>query len=175
MIRTGKIARLPREVREELNRRMAAAEPGGSLLRWLNGLPAMQDVLGREFGGKPVSKQNLCKWRAGGFAQWQARRDLLEQQREMAASVSQLPQPADATDGKWTDHLANLLAVRYTTAMMRWSGEKPFRDLRTLRALCQDVVQLRRGDHNVVRMKMEQERREYEHEKIEQEPVGRAF
>ena len=72
MIHPGKIARLPREIREELNRRLAQAESGGSLLRWLNELPVMRTILAREFGGKPVSKQNLCKWRASGFAQWAA-------------------------------------------------------------------------------------------------------
>ena len=33
----GKIERLPREVRDELNRRLDNNEPGGPLLEWLNG------------------------------------------------------------------------------------------------------------------------------------------
>lgn len=165
MIHTGKIARLPLEIREELNRRMADAESGGSLLRWLNNLPAMQAILDREFGGKPVSKQNLCLWRASGFAQWRARRELLAQHRELLANV---PEPAGAVTGKWTDHLAGLLAVRYATTLACWNGQAdvPFRqNLRTLRALCEDVAQLRRGDHNVVRFKLLQDRRELEQDK----------
>jgi hypothetical protein len=31
----------------------------------------MKALLEREFGGKAVSKQNLCQWRARGFAEWQ--------------------------------------------------------------------------------------------------------
>jgi hypothetical protein len=171
MIHPGKIARLPREIREELNRRLADAESGGSLLRWLNDLPVMRAISAREFGGRPVSKQNLCKWRASGFAQWEARRELLEQQRALAANV---PKPPAATDGKWTDHLATLLAVRYAAALAPWNGQAdvPFGgNLRTLRALCQDVVQLRRGDHNVVRFKLEQDRREFEQEKTREVPA----
>jgi hypothetical protein len=40
LARIEKVARRPLEAREELNRRLANGEPGGSLLRWLNGLPA---------------------------------------------------------------------------------------------------------------------------------------
>ncbi|HTB83363.1 MAG TPA: hypothetical protein VK742_06890, partial [Candidatus Sulfotelmatobacter sp.] len=70
MIRNGKIARLPRAIRDELNSRLDRGEQGGSLLAWLNGLPPVAQVLAREFGGVAISKQNLCEWRAGGFAEW---------------------------------------------------------------------------------------------------------
>jgi hypothetical protein len=166
MSHSGKIARLPREIREELNRRLAEAESGSSLLRWLNELPVTRAILAREFGGKPVSKQNLCLWRASGFAQWTARRELLEPPRAQAADI---PNPPAVPDGNWTDHLATLLAVRYAAALAGWNGQADdsFRDnLRTLRALCQDVVQLRRGGHQLVRFKLEQDRRGCEPEKI---------
>lgn len=81
MSRNGKPARLPREIREELNRRLQDNEPGGSLLAWLNALPATQAVLAREFGACAISKQNLCEWRTGGFAEWQARQETLAQAR----------------------------------------------------------------------------------------------
>jgi hypothetical protein len=41
MARVGKIARLPLDTREGLKRRLANGELGGSLLRWLNELPAV--------------------------------------------------------------------------------------------------------------------------------------
>jgi hypothetical protein len=40
----GKIARLPRERREELNGRLQNGEVGRKLVEWLNGLPAAQAV-----------------------------------------------------------------------------------------------------------------------------------
>ena len=61
--RTGKIARLPCPVREELNKRLESAEPGGEVLAWLNGLPEVRAILGTEFGGSPITKQNLSHWR----------------------------------------------------------------------------------------------------------------
>ena len=38
--RNGKVARLPKVVREELNRRLEDGQLGRELLCWLNGLPA---------------------------------------------------------------------------------------------------------------------------------------
>ena len=129
-------------------------------------------VLAEDFGGCAVSKQNLCEWRAGGFAEWQARQESLEQARELAADATEI---TAATDGKLTDHLATVLAVRYASALHGWNGEVTDefrRKLRALRGLCQDIVELRRGDHSGARLQMEQERLEREREKTEEEVVG---
>ncbi|HTB83860.1 MAG TPA: hypothetical protein VK742_09420, partial [Candidatus Sulfotelmatobacter sp.] len=74
-----------------------------------------------------------------------------------------------------TDHLATVLAARYAAALAGWDGETSddFRHkLRTLRGLCQDIVELRRGDHSGARLKMEQERLTREQEKTEEEVVA---
>jgi hypothetical protein len=42
MSRVGKIARLPEEIREQLNRRLADGEAGSVVLPWLEGLPGVQ-------------------------------------------------------------------------------------------------------------------------------------
>jgi hypothetical protein len=46
------------------------------------------------------------------------------------------------------------------------------RKLRTLRGLCQDIVELRRGDHSGARLQMERERLERGREKTEDEVVA---
>ena len=172
MARNGKIARLPREIREELNRRLQDGEPGGPLLAWLNLLPVVSAVMAREFGGCIVSKQNLCEWRSGGFVEWQAWQETLAQARELAADATEL---ASATEGRLTDHLATVLAARYAAALAGWNGEvtEEFRrKLRALRGLCQDIVELRRGDHSGARLNLERERLEREREKTEAEVVA---
>jgi hypothetical protein len=171
MIRNGKIARLPREIRDELNRRLQNGEQGGPLLAWLNELPQVRQTLVEGFGGVAISKQNLCEWRAGGFAEWQARQETLQQARELAADAQEI---TAAADGRLTDHLATVLAVRYASALAGWNGEVTDefrRRLRALRGLCQDIVELRRGDHSGARLQMEQERLEREREKTEVEVV----
>ncbi len=172
MARNGKIARLSRDIREELNRRLQDGEPGGPLLAWLNALPQVTQALAKDFDGVAISKQNLSEWRAGGFAEWQARQEALVQARELTADATEL---AAATDGRLTDHLATVLAARYAAALAGWNGEvnEDFRrKLRALRGLCQDIVELRRGDHSGARLSMERERLEREREKSEDEVVA---
>jgi len=52
MTRTGKIARVPLDVREELNRRLQNGEKGRKLILWLYQLPEVERVLAEDFGGR---------------------------------------------------------------------------------------------------------------------------
>ena len=156
MVRNGKIARLPRPLRDELNRRLSANEDGGALLDWLNAAPDVKDLLARDFAGEPVSKQNLHEWRHGGFLEWQSRQDLFAE-------------AADLTDanGEWdalaandfTERLAAVLVVRYADALAGWNGgdDEAFRlKLRDLRRFNQDLAVLRRYNQSAARLKMDQ-------------------
>ena len=66
MSRFGKIARLPLDIREQLNRRLQDGEIGKELVIWLNSVPEVQTVLKAEFGDRPVNEPNLSDWRTGG-------------------------------------------------------------------------------------------------------------
>ncbi len=167
----GKIARLPRGIRDQLNRRLDEGEAGNVLVRWLNELPEVKAILDGQFGGRPINEQNLSEWKARGHREWLVRQEALAQARELAADAQEL---CDATDGKLTDHLATVLAARYAAALGGWDGEvtEEFRrKLRALRGLCQDIVELRRGDHSGARLNMERTRLERESEKTEEEVV----
>jgi len=145
--------------------RTPPSAPGPAFRAWLNALPVVQALLARDFGGSPISKQNLSEWRAGGFAEWQVRQDTLAPARGLAAEATQL---AAAADGRLTDHLATVLAARYAAALVGWNGEmtEPFsRKLRTLRGLFQAIVALRRGDLTGARLNLAQERRARERAK----------
>ena len=144
MTRNGKIARLPDDLREELNRRLQNAEPGGRLLAWLNALPAVQKVLQDQFAGHPVSKQNLSEWRAGGFSEWQTQRDFLANAQDIAAGADQV---AEAAQGRLSSHLATVLAARYAGLLLNWNGEVTAefgRKIRTLGQLTRTLTVLRR-------------------------------
>ena len=156
MTRNGKIARLPRPLRDEINRRLAQNEDGTSLLDWLNAASDVKAVLARDFAGEPVSKQNLYEWRHGGFVEWQSRQDLFAE-------------AADLTDanGEWdalaandfTERLAAVLVVRYADALAGWNGgdDEAFRlKLRDLRRFNQDLAVLRRYNQSAARLKMDQ-------------------
>jgi hypothetical protein len=156
MLRKGKIARLPRPLRHELNRRLADNEDGGVLLNWLNALPEVKAVLARDFAGEPISKQNLYEWRQGGFLEWQARQDLLEHMRDFAADAEELDA---ATNGRLLDGMATAVAVRYATTIANWDGtdnEAIRGQLRILRSFSQDIIALRRSHQGAVRLKIDQ-------------------
>src|SRR5688572_25597521 len=106
MTRTGKIARLQRDIRNQLNRRIADGEPGIRLVEWLNALESVRQGLAQDFGGREISEQNLSEWKQGGYADWLARQETLACARELAADAGEL---TDAAEGSLADHLAMAL------------------------------------------------------------------
>jgi hypothetical protein len=96
---------------------------------------------------------------------------MLDQTRELVADAREANA---ATGGKLADHLATVLAVRYASALSKWNGEADEnfrRKLRVLRSLCQDIVELRRGDHSGAWLQMEQDRLGREQEKTDAEVI----
>jgi len=161
MTRNGKIACLPHSIREELSRRIADGQFGTHLLAWLNNHPEVRPILVEHFGGRPINKPNLTHWRQGGFREWFARRELLEQTKSSARHTAKLAKAC----GGMTDHIATLLASRYAAALSAWDGDPKSPSgchLRTLAALRHDIVALRRGEYNATRIQLERDRFDYD-------------
>ena len=114
MKRTGKIARLPHQLRDQLNQRLHNGEPGVDLIKWLNSLPEVQAILAEHFAGVPISPQNLSEWNNGGFLDWLTTQELLEDAREFAANTAELP---GFTDGHLADCLAHAITARYAVLL----------------------------------------------------------
>jgi hypothetical protein len=68
--RIGKIAQLPKLIRDELNQRLQNGKQGPDLLKWLNAIPETKALLAEKFAAVPISKQNLSEWRQGGYEEW---------------------------------------------------------------------------------------------------------
>jgi hypothetical protein len=146
--RNGKIARLPRPVRNQLNERLERSEESPQLLEWLNALPEAKEVVQRDFAGVPISKQNLSEWRQGGFEEWLARRNLCEDARDLTELAGEM----DDEDSQMVlvDDVAQVLAARFGSLIANWNGEvddKFEARSRVLNRLCRSVVQLQRGMH----------------------------
>ena len=145
MSHTGKIARLPRDVRDELNLRMENGEEGPVLLEWLNGLPKTREVLGSQFGGAPVTKQNLSEWRQGGHREWVIFRDCKAGVEELSDQAQSITESADAP--ALACALAASLGARYARVLTSWDGEPEHKieaKLRMLKGLCRDIALLQR-------------------------------
>jgi len=142
MARTSKIARLPFETREQLNRRLRNGEKGPKLLQWLNGLPETQAVMAKEFAAQPINPTNLSQWRTGGFEAWLNEQEALGTVHEVMDQAGQL---AQVTHDALSDRLAVLVTARYALAARKLGQEQA--DWQPLRELCHDLAVLRRGDH----------------------------
>lgn len=175
MTRRGKIARLPRNVRDELNQRMEDGEPGKDLVAWLNGLPEVKGALERHFGGREITEQNLSEWKAGGYLEWQKQEEEQYRVSEFSANAGKLE---NAAGGFITGELTTVLAARYADTLANWNGEATpefRRKLQALRMLRQDLVALRQTDMEEMRMEMEQARFEWEDEMAESDLLRHDF
>jgi hypothetical protein len=162
MTRTGKIARLPSSIRELLNRRLRNGEQGVKVMKWLNGLPKVQEVLAEEFGGRPISEQNISEWKLGGFEDWLRHQETRSWVRALADESADLEE--DAGDFSVSDWLSAPLAV----ALGRWiheiAAEAPNdpAQRKMLLVVARELAELRRSDHGAERLRIDRERWEAE-------------
>jgi hypothetical protein len=91
---TGKIARLPEDIREQLNKRLLDGLGGNEILAWLNDLPAVKEILAAQFSGVPVNHENLSNWRHSGYERWR-RHQRTQDLRKYAADITK------AADGQF--------------------------------------------------------------------------
>jgi len=82
--RRGKIAKLPAEIRAEVNRRLHDGQPGSQILPWLNNHQRVRPILAAQFGGQDINDQNLTEWRQGGYLDWIGERQRLDALKELS-------------------------------------------------------------------------------------------
>ena len=108
--RTGKIARLPKEIREQLNSRLQNGEPGTTLVDWLNQLPEVQKILTEQFSNQPIRVQNLSDWKRGGYVDWLRHQELRELVRWNHQRSSEFAE--DEGDNDICDSLGSYLSAQ---------------------------------------------------------------
>ena len=118
--RTGKIARMPVAIRNEVNRRLLENESAAKILAWLHQQPEALRVLDEYFKEEPATPQNLSEWRAGGFQDWLARREQIENTKDLAEYALKL---GAAAGGNITDGSAAIAGGRIMAELETASGE----------------------------------------------------
>ncbi|HEV2693960.1 MAG TPA: hypothetical protein VG347_13785 [Verrucomicrobiae bacterium] len=151
---TGKICRLPRAIREQVNQRLDDGVPGKQLVVWLNGLPEVRALLASEFGGAAINEQNLTNWKQGGFREWRMRED-------MRALVP--PKDAEAASVT-TEQLRTVVTARYLVAVREWqrapvAGQRRWRQMRVI---LHDVLKLQKHGYKEKRLALAEERMEWQ-------------
>lgn len=172
MARIGKIARLPAELREQINLRLLAGEPAAKILPWLNALPEVKTLLEEDFEGLSLNDENLSKWRKGGFQEWLARRDRVATVRELSMLSVKL---AEANGGSISEGAAAIAAGQILQVLEKLddvmrSGVPPAAEspeslpsppslmVETLGDLTLALSRLRKGDHNAQTVQLNRER-----------------
>ena len=161
--RNGKIARLPRLVREELNQRLSDGGIGCQLVDWLNTLPEVQAVLAAHFGSRPITEANLTLWKQGGFEDWQ-------RHEETRAWVGHLVEESDDLEGtSGATRLADRVAVPVLMELVKLLRKAAASDdlaeqRKTVFGVAQQLARLRRADHEARRVRLKEARWEIKQE-----------
>ncbi len=162
-VRTGKIARLPRDIRDQLNRRLQDGEPGKTLVAWLNAQPKVQAMLKAHFDGRGVTVNNLSEWTQGGYRDWLVQQEAVEAVQRMEAESDEL---AEVSKTPVINLLSQRLAARYAVAAQALNRADGKVDVKLLRELCSDVVALRRSDQRAKRLQIEHDRLKLERDQF---------
>jgi len=164
MSRIGKIARLPHEIREQLNRRLLDGQTGSEILNWVNDLPQCRQMLAQKFGGRPIDEGNLYEWRHGGYEEWlyhEDRRDRLQSQFEHIAKLDAVGDGSEVAE-----RLGAIVAAELNRQLGVLEGISDMNDRWSrLREICKELSRFRRENCNSQRLRLAEQRLENEIER----------
>ncbi len=166
--RNGKNAKLPRALRDQINRAFDAGQSAVSIARELNKIPEVKAMLEAHFEGRPISPQNLSEWKGGGYRDWQLRQELILQHQEFAANLHELSQTAEGM----ANSLFHMLLLDYARLMKNKDHETPEDFEKKRKALSnqlQDITKLQRCDIQARNVEVQEGRLERDREKTAKE------
>jgi hypothetical protein len=138
--RNGKIARLPKSIREELNRRMEDGWQNVKLVAWLNELPEVRQVLREQFHDEPITEPNLSRWKEGGYEDWLRHRESHEQLRWMIERGEDI----NTQEGDSAEWIAQVATAELSTQLQQLSEvNDPKERWKLFRELLQELSRLR--------------------------------
>jgi hypothetical protein len=157
--RRGKIARLPRSVRDQLNIRLDDGQEADQILPWLNDLPEVRQIIAERFNGAPVSAQNLSAWRQGGFQEWLLHCQFLDIAEHMREHVEELNGVIDAgargLHHTVADYMVTQLSVRFAAFLAQWDGTTLNAEMGALLKLGQFIIKLQRAVYQAEKAALE--------------------
>lgn len=153
--RRGKIAKLPADLRMEVNRRLHDGQTAGQLLPWLNNHARVRPILGAQFHGEDINAQNLTEWRQGGYVDWLEERERLDALKE----ISLFAGDAVKAGGSISDGAAAVAAGRLMTAIEGADDEQ-------LLKISSAIGNLRCGDSDRVRLRLKEREVKAKEEKL---------
>jgi len=164
---TGKVARLPVAIRQELNWRLFNGEEGRQLVAWLNGLPEVQTMLAAHFQGQPIGEMNLSRWKHGGYMAW------CEQQVALMSVATVFEHSNDlqqAVKNGLTDRMRMVLAARLAREVQIMDSMSEGDDkTKACREIIGTLSLLKRGEVQDERLRLEREKLAFRRQAREEE------
>jgi len=171
--RTGKIARLPKPIRDQLNQRLANGELATTLVEWLNQQPDVQRIITEQFAGLPIRPQNLSEWRKGGYLDWTRHQLLREQTRWTAEQATDLETDTDERTMSIAEDIAMIMSAELALQVQALGTfEDPKKRFEKFLVLARELSRLRRDDQRAVRINHRREHWEYYHPKKYSPPTS---
>jgi len=149
----GKIARLPADIRQELNQRLLNGKTGPEILPWLNALPAVKEVLTAHFDAVPIGPRNLSLWRKNSYPLWLAEQKKLSDMQNLGQYATGM---AEAAGGSISRGAAAVASGRILQFLDKNPGADT--DPEDLVKFGTVAARLLRGEQNSVRLKIAHER-----------------
>lgn len=138
MARNGKVARLPFDVREDINRRLLDGEKAHVICAAVN---KSQGLTGRA----ALTDNNISEWRKGGYEEWQKKSSRVEQIKRLSEFALRL---AESAGSDLNAGAAAIAGGRILDVIESASDED-------LSKLIQDLASLRHLDQNAQKLELE--------------------
>ena len=144
------------------------------VLKTSNGLPAVQNVLKEQFGGRLVNEQNLSEWKQGGHPEWLRHQETRSLASKLAEQSDDLDEAAHGQ--KISDCLAGALAAELARLAITLLEKETDPEKRWSR-LCEvhrEISRLRRHDHRAVQTLIQRQNWIRETDRQDEEDLKRA-
>jgi hypothetical protein len=154
----GKINFLPSVVRNEINRRIEDNQTSKDIAAWLNAQEEVRKILAERWGGQPLSKDAIDRWRQKGYKEWRRKREELDNLKELAEYALKLGQ---AAGGSVADGSAAIAGGRIMSILETASDEDIFKIIHA-------ISELRAGDFTKTRLEQNDKKLAQNKEKLAQ-------
>jgi len=154
--RKGKIARLPFNIREDINHRLHENVPVKDILIWLNTDGDVRNHMDRLFQSRYITEQNISEWRQGGYQDWLTYNSTIDTVRELSEDAVRV-----ALTDISAEHLLLALTAMFAEMIKNLgvTEEIPYnRKLIVLQDLIKMALSMRRSEQRDTRLKLDAER-----------------
>jgi hypothetical protein len=158
MTRRSKIARLRKEIRNDMNHKLEDGECAKEVADWLNGQEEVQEMLRFYFKGNPISEQNLSEWRQSGFLEWQRVQESWSWMSQLGDEASELKDRGFGA--KISEWFGVLMSVELTSTARELIQQEndPEKRWERLCGVYKQVSKLRRDDYASTHARLRQEK-----------------